>query len=55
MPLRWSQVAKRLDPASHTIKTAPKRMKRSGDPLLPVLTESTDVAAALRQLAEQLI
>jgi len=40
----------RLDPARFTIKTAPARFAKLGDPLAPVLTGHVDVAATLRKL-----
>lgn len=54
-PLRWSEVNTRLDPKKFTIKSMPGRMKRmKGDPLLPVLTLSPDLPAALARLGERL-
>ncbi len=38
MPLRWSEVNAKLDPTTFTIKTAPARMGKIGDPLAEVLT-----------------
>jgi len=48
--LRWEEVTAKLDPARFTIKTAPARFQKLGDPLAPVLTGRIDVAAALRKL-----
>ncbi len=53
-PLRWSQVTSRLDPTRHGIRTTPARMKRSGDPLLGVLSERVDVESLLASLADRL-
>ena len=54
-PLRWSEVNGKLDPKKFTLRSLPARMKRlAGDPLLPVLTLSPDLPAALRRLGEQL-
>jgi bifunctional non-homologous end joining protein LigD len=49
-PLRWEEVTARLDPARFTIKTAPARFEKLGDPLAPVLKGRIDVATALRKL-----
>jgi bifunctional non-homologous end joining protein LigD len=51
MPLRWSEVNARLNPASFTIETAPARMKRlREDPLAPVLQLRPDLPRALALL-----
>ncbi len=54
-PLRWSEVNARLDPKKYTLKSLPARMKRlKSDPLLPVLSLSPDLPAALSRLGERL-
>jgi len=49
-PLRWAEVTARLDPARFTIKTAPARVERQGDPMAPVLGAGLDLAAALQRI-----
>jgi bifunctional non-homologous end joining protein LigD len=53
-PLRWPQVTARLDPSRWTLKTAPKRLAKEGDPLLGVLGEPIDVESLLVALVERL-
>ena len=56
MPLRWSEVNSKLDPAKYTIRNAPARMKRLGeDPLLQVLSITPDLGAALERLQGRLV
>ncbi len=50
MPLTWPQVSSRLDPTRWTLATAPRRLRRSGDPLRPILDESLDVETLLTAL-----
>jgi bifunctional non-homologous end joining protein LigD len=53
-PLTWREVDDRLDVGAFNIKTVPKRLqKKKDDPLLPVLTETPDLARALALLAER--
>ena len=55
MPLRWSEVNARLDPARFTVRSAQARLRRLGeDPLRPVLTLRPDLLGALERLRELL-
>ena len=55
MPLKWGEVRKGLTLQRYTIKNAAARMNKLGyDPLLPVLTESPDLASAIQALGEYL-
>ena len=49
-PLRWDEVTARLDPARFTLKTAPARFEKQGDPMAPVLGAGIDLAAALQRI-----
>jgi len=49
-PLRWNEVTARLDPKRFTIKTAPARLEKLGDPLVSVLKGSIDLPAALSRI-----
>jgi len=55
MPLEWTEVNARLDPARYTITTALARMrKRKRDPVAGVLDAAPDLAAVLERLAGRL-
>jgi len=54
-PLDWSEVGPRLEVRQWNLATVPKRLKKmKRDPLLPVLSESPDLARSLELLAERL-
>ncbi len=53
-PLRWGEVTARLDPGRFTIKAAPARFEKLGDPLAPVLEGAIDMAAALARIEARL-
>lgn len=53
-PLDWSEVDRRLDVRAFDLKTVPKRLQRKkGDPLLPVLASTPDLARVLELLSER--
>jgi bifunctional non-homologous end joining protein LigD len=54
MPLGWSQIGARLDPARFTIRSAPALLERSGDPLAGVLSEPIDLEDLLGGLEQRL-
>ena len=55
MPLRWSEVNRKLKIGDHTIRTAVKRMEKLGeDPFRPVLTEKPKLKQALAKLATRI-
>ena len=55
MPLRWSEVNKKLDIRKYTIKNAVSRLRRlKEDPLAGVLTEKPDLPAVLGRLARRM-
>jgi DNA primase len=55
MPLRWSEVGRKLDPSKFTLATARRRLeKMSEDPVRPVLERRPDLLGALTRLGERL-
>jgi DNA primase len=55
MPVRWSELERRLDFRRFTIKSAPRRMAALGeDPCAAVLSEKPDLLAALERLGGRL-
>ena len=53
-PLRWEEVTARLDPRRFTLRTAPARFEKLGDPLVPVLQGAIDMTAALSRIHRKL-
>lgn len=52
MPLRWEEVTPSLSPSDFHLGNAVSRLRKLGeDPLLPVLTQTPDLAAALERLS----
>jgi bifunctional non-homologous end joining protein LigD len=54
MPLRWSQLGSRLDPARFTIRTAVRALEQRGDPFAGVLGPGVDVEGLLGALVRRL-
>ncbi|MEO0813013.1 MAG: non-homologous end-joining DNA ligase, partial [Myxococcota bacterium] len=54
MPIRWSQVTKRLEPRRYSIKDATRFLNKHGDAMRDVLNERPDVLAALERLHDLL-
>src|SRR5262249_50505175 len=54
MPLAWSEVTGRLDPARFTIRTVPDLTCQRADPMLALLDTSVDCPAVLGALAARL-
>ncbi len=53
-PLRWDEVAARLDPARFTMQTIPKRFETMEDPLRAVLGEGVDMASAIAKIERRM-
>jgi bifunctional non-homologous end joining protein LigD len=54
MPLEWSQINGRLKLERFNVRSARKWLEKHGDPVAPVLVQSSDMLAALEQLTRQL-
>ena len=54
MPIDWSHVNAKLKLERFTIRSARKWLEKHGDPLAPVLAESSDMLAALESLKRRL-
>ncbi len=52
-PLRWSEVNAGLNPGRFTMKTAPRRFEKLGDPLAPVLAGVIDMAVVLSRIEQR--
>ncbi len=52
MPITWDEVNDDLDLKAFTIKTAPERMRRLGDPMAPLLSDEPDLLEALALLQD---
>ena len=53
-PLRWDEVTARLDPARFTIRTLPKRFESMSDPIIDVLGDGVNVAAAIATIERRM-
>lgn len=49
-PLRWDEVTARLDPGAFTIRTIPERFATEDDPLVGVMGDGVDMAAAIGRI-----
>ena len=54
MPLAWTQVNARLDPARWNITSAPRQLAKHGDPFVGVLGPGVDAEALLAGLLRRL-
>ena len=54
MPLTWTRVNARLEPARWNITTAPRQLAKHGDPFAGVLGPGIDVEALLAALLARL-
>ena len=52
MPVKWSELSARLKNSNYHLKNAIARLKRSGDPMAPVLHTDPDLERALARLGE---
>ncbi len=49
-PLRWNEIKKGLNPADFTIKTVPRRLKKTKDLYAPVLGKGINLQTALKKI-----
>ena len=49
-PIRWDEVTARLTPTAFTIRNIPERFQSMEDPMLPVMGEGVDMAAAIGRI-----
>ncbi len=52
-PLTWDEVTARLDPGRFTIKTAPARLEKAGDPMAPLLRGAIDLSGTLARIERE--
>lgn len=50
MPVRWSQVSKKLTPTRYTLANALAHLEKSDDPMAQILSDAPDLLAALEAL-----
>lgn len=53
-PLLWSEVRRGLDPLHFTLKTVPKRLKRTGDLFKGILGKGAALHTCLKKISEQI-
>ena len=52
MPVKWTELTRRLKNANHHIVNAPARLRRMGDPMAEVLSMEPDLPGAMARLAD---
>ena len=52
MPVKWTELTRRLKNANHHIVNAPTRLRRMGDPMSEVLSIEPDLPSAMARLAD---